>query len=272
MEEEKRINTANGLNIIPFDSKPPVYLVPAVDRAFRILALLKREGHEMTLMEIANATGWHKSSVHKLLVTLMHHGVLERDPSTKRYYLGISLAEYGRIALDKLDIRVAAKPFLKELADYSKETAVLAILQRTKMIMIDKREPFRNIRVSPFIGMRFQASATANGKALLAWLPEEKVREILETEGIPKSSKKAIMDIDAYNADLEETCRRGYAVDREEVYEGVSGVAAPVFTPGGKAIATLSIVGPEFRMTDEKVRDFGAKCVELATKLSDRLR
>jgi len=250
----------------------PDYMVPAVDRAFRILELLKTEGREMTLMEIAKATGWHKSSIHKLLITLRYHGVLERDASTKRYYLGISLAEYGRVALDKLDIRVTAKPFLKELVDYSNETAVLAILNGTKMIMIDKQEPFRNIRVSPYIGMRFPATATSNGKALLAWLPEEKVREIMQIEGLSKSTKKSIVDVDAYNADLTETCRRGYAVDHEEIFEGVSGVAAPVFTPGGKVIATLSIVGPEFRMTDEKIRDFGNKCVELAANLSDRLR
>ncbi|MBN2318139.1 MAG: IclR family transcriptional regulator [Acidobacteria bacterium] len=253
-------------------STKPAYLVPAVDRAFRILELLKVERREMTLMEIAKATGWHKSSVHKLLVTMNHHGILERDPLTKRYYIGITLAEYGRIALNNLDIRVTAKPFLKELVDYSNETAVLAILKGTKMIMIDKREPFLNIRVSPFIGMRFPATASSNGKALLAWLPEEMVQYILKIEGLPKSTKKSIADIEAYNADLEETCRRGYAVDREEFYEGVSAVAAPVFTPGGKAIATLSIVGPEFRMTDEKIRDFGNKCVELAAKLSDRLR
>lgn len=272
MQTESRENGAiesdNGSSI----TARPVYLVPAVDRAFRILDLLKTEGREMTLMEIAKATGWHKSSIHKLLITLKHHGVLERDPSTKRYYLGISLAEYGRIALDKLDIRVMAKPFLKELVDYSEETAVLAILNGTKMVMIDKREPIRQIRVSPYIGMRFPATATSNGKALLAWLPQDRVHKILQIEGFSRSTKKSIVDVDSYNADLAATYARGYAVDREEFYEGVSGVAAPVFTPGGKAIASLSIVGPEFRMTDEKISDFGNKCVELAAQLSDRLR
>ena len=250
----------------------PAYLVPAVDRAFRILELLRVEGREMTLMEIAKATGWHKSSVHKLLVTMNHHGILERDPLTKRYRIGITMAEYGRIALNNLDIRVTAKPFLKDLVDYSNETAVLAILKGTKMIMIDKREPFLNIRVSPFIGMRFPATATSNGKALLAWLPEDKVQMILQIEGLPRSTGKSIVNADDYSADLAATRSRGYAVDREEFYEGVSAVAAPVFTPGGKAIATLSIVGPEFRMTDEKITDFGNKCVELAAKLSDKLR
>ncbi|MBN2241380.1 MAG: IclR family transcriptional regulator [Acidobacteria bacterium] len=272
------MQTGNGGNTVPEpetgDAVPakPAYLVPAVDRAFRILQLLKQQGREMTLMEIAKATGWHKSSIHKLLVTMNHHGILERDPLTKKYCIGITMAEYGRIALNNLDIRVTAKPFLKELVDYSSETAVLAILKGTKMIMIDKREPFLNIRVSPFIGMRFPATATSNGKALLAWLPEDKVRMILQIEGLPRSTSKSIVDAEDYSADLADTRRRGYAVDREEFYEGVSAVAAPVFTPGGKAIATLSIVGPEFRMTDEKIRDFGNKCVELAAKLSDRLR
>ena len=112
-----------GLESAASDGLParPAYLVPAVDRALRILELLKMEGREMTLMEIAKATGWHKSSVHKLLVTMNHHGVLERDPLTRRYYIGITMAEYGRIALNNLDIRVTAKPFLKELMDYSNE-------------------------------------------------------------------------------------------------------------------------------------------------------
>jgi IclR family KDG regulon transcriptional repressor len=254
------------------ESDRPVYLVPAVDRAFCIMELLKTREREMTLMEIAKATGWHKSSIHKLLVTLMHHGVLERDPSTKKYYLGISLAEFGRVALEKLDIRVTAKPFLKELVDYSSETAVLAILKGTKIVMIDKKEPVLSIRVSPYVGMRFPATATSNGKALLAWLPRDMVEKILHIEGLPRSTKNSIVDVDAYYADLAETCRRGYAIDREEFYEGVSAVAAPVFTPGGKAVATLSIVGPEFRMTDGRITDFGNKCVELAAKLSDSLK
>jgi IclR family KDG regulon transcriptional repressor len=249
-----------------------VYLVPAVDKALRIMALLKTEGREMTLAEIARATGWHKSSIQKLLVTLNHHGVLERDEMTKRYSLGITLAEYGRVALNKLDIRIAAKPFLKELADYSSETAVLAILNGTKMVMIDKKEPILQIRASPFIGTRFPATATSNGKALLAWLPEDRVNEIILIEGLHASTARSITESEVYKADLAETRRRGYAIDREEFQEGVSGVSAPVFHPKGQVIATLSLVGPEFRMTESKIQGYGEKCVELAAQLSARLR
>jgi len=101
---ENRV-TYNLMNTADASVNKPVYLVPAVDRAFRIVELLKAKKCDMSLAEITKATGWHKSSIHKLLVTLSHHGILERDEDTKRYSLGIKLAEYGRIALNKLDIR-----------------------------------------------------------------------------------------------------------------------------------------------------------------------
>ena len=111
-----------------------IYLVPAVDKALDILALLRTDGREMNLAEISKATGSHKSSVQRLMTTLSHHGFVKRDEMTKRYALGIALAEYGRIALNNLDIRQLAKPFLQALVDYSGETAVLAILNDTKMV------------------------------------------------------------------------------------------------------------------------------------------
>ena len=261
----------NLMNVTPRSHKKSVYLVPAVDRSFRILELLKTQKYDMSLAEITKATGWHKSSIQKLLVTLSHHGVLERDEDTKRYSLGITLAEFGRIALNKLDIRITAKSFLKELVDYSGETAVLAILNGAKMVMIDKKEPVLQIRASPFIGTRFPATATSNGKALLAWLPDSRVEEILRIEGLTPFTPKSIVDRAAYQADLEAVRKRGYAIDRGEFQEGVGGVSAPVFSPNRQMIATISIVGPEFRMTEDKIRNCGVKCMEVAGKLGAKL-
>jgi IclR family KDG regulon transcriptional repressor len=249
-----------------------VYLVPAVDKALDILALLRAEGRELNIAEISKATGSHKSSVQRLMTTLNYHELVERDKLTKRYFLGIALAEYGRVALNNLDIRRLARPFLQSLVENSGETAVLAILNGTKMVMIDKREPQSQIRVSPFIGARFPATATSNGKALLAWLPDLRVAEIIQTEGLPASTTKSIVEHDAYRADLAATRERGYAIDREEFQEGVSGVSAPVFSPKGLVIATLSLVGPAFRMTEDNIREYGGMCVESASQLSTRLK
>ncbi len=249
-----------------------VYLVPAVEKALEILALLRKEGRELNLAEISKATGSHKSSVQRLMTTLNHHGFVKRDEMTKRYSLGITLAEYGRVALNNLDIRQIGKPYLQALVDYSGETAVLAILNDTKMVMVDKREPLIQIRASPFLGTRFPATATSNGKALLAWLPDERVAEIMQIEGLPAATRHSIIKPAVYREELAATRKRGYAIDREEFQEGVSGVSAPVFSPKGEVIATLSLAGPAFRMTEANLRKYGEKCVELASKLSTQLR
>ena len=270
-----KIERANSLKIVlkhpSVRGEQSVYLVPAVDKAIQILELLKSERREMTISEIARASGVHKSSVQKLLVTLAEHGVVERDPLSLRYSLGITLAEYGRIALDNLDIRRKAKPFLNALSEYSGETAVLAVLNGTKMVMVDKKEPLVPIRASPFIGMRFPATATSNGKVLLAWLPESRVDEIIKGEGLPAQTKNSITDPVAFRAELALTRERGYASDFGEWNEGGSGVSSPVFSRKGQVIATLSIVGPSFRMTKSKVREFGTKCIEMSSQLSAQL-
>jgi IclR family KDG regulon transcriptional repressor len=253
------------------DHEEPGYLVPAVDKAVRILEVMRADGRELSIVEIARATGWHKSSVQKLLITLNHHGIVERDEQTKRYSLGLALAELGRAALNKFDIRRIAKPILQELVDFSGETAVLGVLQGSNFVMIDKREPLVQIRVSPFLGMRHPATATSHGKALLAWLPEAKQEELIQLSGLPARTPKSITDPGRYREDLAETRRRGYAEEYDEFQEGVSGVAAPVFNPAGQVVATLSIVGPTFRMSQERMQAAGQKCSELAAELSQRL-
>ncbi len=266
-----RKNKKTSLKAEPIKTTKGAYIVPAVDRAVRILSLIKTEGREMTIAEIASATGWHKSSVHKLLVTLDHHGLLDRDETTKRYSLGFALAEYGRIALNNLDIRHAAKSFLRTLVDYTGETAVLSILRETKMVIVDVEEPQTQLRVSPTVGMRAPASTTSNGKAVLAFLPEDKVNEILSVEGLPAMTKKSITKAGAMRVEMAAIRERGYAMDNEEYQEGLAGISAPVFNSRGQAIGTLSIVGPACRITKDKIRNFGKKCAALAAQLSGML-
>jgi DNA-binding IclR family transcriptional regulator len=198
--------------------------------------------------------------------------VVERDEASKRYTLGIVLAEYGRVALNKLNIRDRAKRFLQTLSEFSGETAVLAVLDGTKMVMVDKTEPPIPIRASPFLGMRFPATTSSNGKVLLAWLPTERVAQIIKTEGLPARTKHSITDVETYLADLERTRRRGYASEQEEFHEGASAVSAPVFSAAHDVMATLSIVGPAFRMTEDKIHRYGEKCLELASALTAELK
>jgi DNA-binding IclR family transcriptional regulator len=244
-----------------------IYTVPAVDRAARILLMLTSGTREMTLAEIAAATGYHKSSVHKILMTLSHHGFLNRNESSKRYSLGIALARCGQAALDNLNVNRSAKSVLKDLSDFSGETANLAVLSGSKMVIVEAVEPLVELRVSPPIGTTDSVINKSNGKAVLAWMPEDLVGTIIKREGLPANTRHSITDAKAYRKELESVRAAGYAMDFEEFQDGISAVSAPIFDDEGHAVATLSIVGPAFRMTKEKMQRFGQKCAKAAAHL-----
>jgi DNA-binding IclR family transcriptional regulator len=217
------------------------YIVPAVDRAVRILTLLRNERREMTIAEISEAMDCNKSSIYKLLLTLNHHGLLARDPITKRYSLGVALMEFGRAVLSGFDIQHAAKPSLKALTAFSGETTALSILRGTKLTILEVEESTAELRVSLAVGMTNPATATSSGKAILAYLPEKQRNEILKIEGLTKHAKMSITNPAMYRKELEATRKRGYATDYEEFQEGIAGISAPIFSSKG-VIGAIAIV------------------------------
>jgi DNA-binding IclR family transcriptional regulator len=248
------------------------YAVPAVDRAARILQLLRAKERGMTIAEVAEATGWHKSSVHKILVTLSHHGLLDRNETTKQYVLGIALIDYGQYVLKKLDVSYAARNFLKELAEYSGETANYSIVRGTQIVLVDSIESGIDLRVVPPVGTINSLTTKSTGKAVLAFMPEDQIEKLLEAEGLPAVTKNSITDREAFHKELALIRKRGYAVDLEEFREGISAISAPVFNSSREIVGTLSLVAPAFRMTKEKASNFGKKCSETAARLSTMIR
>ncbi len=246
------------------------YIVPAVDRAVRILTLLRNERREMTIAEISEAMECNKSSIYKLLLTLDHHSLLARDPITKRYSLGVALMEFGRAVLSGFDIQHAAKPSLKALTAFSGETTALSILRGTKLTILEVEESTAEVRVSLAIGMTSPATATSSGKAILAYLPEKQRNEILRIEGLAKHAKGSITNPALYQKDLESIRKRGYSTDYEEFQEGIMGISAPVFSSKG-VIGAIAIVLPAFKATKVKTRKYGKKCAEEAARLSTLL-
>jgi IclR family acetate operon transcriptional repressor len=118
------------------------------------------------------------------------------------------------------------------------------------------------------MGMVAPATSTSNGKAVLAFLPESQVNEIIKAEGFSKRTKKTITKIGAFRRELAAIRERSYATDFEEFNEGLVAVSAPVFDSRGQPMGALSIAGPSFRMTKKKIWHYGKKCAEMAAQLS----
>lgn len=229
-----------------------VYKLQALDRAFAVLDLLAASSAPMGLAEIAIALKLHKSTAHRFLMVLERHRIVERT-STGKFRLGLRLCDFGSRAIEQYDLRDRAQLHLKTLVADVEETAHLCILEKTHMVYIDKQEPERSVRMISRVGASSPVHCTAVGKAILATMPRPQVEEILQGLSFERFTRHTMTSREALLKELDRTSRRGYAVDDEEREEGVRCAGMAILNARGDAIAAVSISGPSFRVTMQKI-------------------
>src|SRR5690348_2483731 len=145
-------------------------MVPAVDRAARLLEVIESAGRAMTISELARELGINKGTMRDLLETLRAHGLLERDEARKEYRLGPRLARLGMAAVGQLDLATIARPFLVDLAERVSGTVLLVVSHGDRATIVDKVDGARvAVEVSATVGRRIRLAAGACGKVFLAY-------------------------------------------------------------------------------------------------------
>ncbi|WP_354642405.1 IclR family transcriptional regulator [Kitasatospora camelliae] len=218
-----------------------------VDRALTILASL---GDGPASLEQAAATiGVHKSTALRLLRTLQEHGFVTRQ-SDHRYRLGGRLLSLAQQALDGIDVRQVAAPYLASLNERYGHSVHLSVLEDGEVLYLDRVEsrypdrPAGRPGSAARIGRRAPAAATAAGKVLLASLPEDRLAAFVAAQDFPAHTPRAIRTAEEFLAELAEVRRRGWAVDQAEYLSTVNCIAAPIAGSEGAAIAACSISAP----------------------------
>lgn len=248
------------------------YTIQSLDRAFLLLEELAmhRDGCGVTLL--SNLTGLHKSTVHRILNTLLTKGYIEKNDDTDKYSLGIKFLYLSSAILDRMDIRKVAKPLLEELCSSTGEVVHLSILGDGEAVYIDKVEnPNKSIRMCSQIGKSVPLHCTGVGKILLAWLPMKEVEAILAKHGMESFTKNTITDIETMKEHLKIIKEKGYAIDEIEHEEDIRCVAAPVYDNKGQVIASLSVSGPIMYVTKERIPQLTEKVKRTANEISYRL-
>jgi DNA-binding IclR family transcriptional regulator len=228
------------------------YKVQALDRAFAVLDLLAESDTPLGLAQVALSLQLHKSTAHRFLMVLEQHRMVERTSGGK-FRLGLRLFDFGNRAIEQYDLRDRAQPHLRRLVVETEETAHLCILEQTRVIYIDKIEPTRAVRMITRIGASNPVHCTSVGKAILAFLPEERITDILNRTRFEHFTSRTISTPEALRAEIDKTRRRGYAVDDEELEEGLRCIAVPVLDAQRLPVAAVSISGPSFRVTAQKL-------------------
>jgi len=256
------------------DSKPN-NLVQTIERASSILDILGQSPNGISIRELSSKIKLPKGTIHRLLSSLSYFGYVRQDPKTRNYLLGFKLVELGNLLLNQLDLRKEAEPFLKDLAERTKETVHMVLLDRNEVVYIDKVETDQHtsgLRMASRVGLRNPAHSSAVGKVLLAHFSEEELNNFTKEKGLLKRTENTITDPGRLREHLSIVRAQGYAIDDEENEKGIRCVAAPIYNEVGKPVAAMSISGPAFRITKKVIQESLKKeVIETATKISRRL-
>lgn len=245
--------------------------VQSAERIFKVLEILADNG-EMGLMELSTELGLHKSTVHRLLMSLICMGYAKQNEKNQKYTLTYKLVNMSGKILERMDIVEIAKPYLERLSNISGETVHLVRRDGSDILYIHKIEAkVGTIRMVSHVGMIHPMYCSGVGKAIMATLPEKEVKKIWDASVIERKTAKTIVTFEDMMKTLEQVRKNGYALDDEENEEGVRCIAASLRGYGKSVKYAFSISGPVSRMTKERIEELAADMKKVQAELSREL-
>ncbi|MDR3592013.1 MAG: IclR family transcriptional regulator [Negativicutes bacterium] len=246
-------------------------MIQSVVRATSIMEYIAANCDCETLSSISRGIGLSKTTTYSLIRTLEQLGYVQQDQSTGKYSLGLKLFELGQVVHSRMDLRTIARPYLIELARKYEETVHLAVLSKGEVVYIDKVDGSRSIRIASQVGGRNPAYCTGVGKVLLAGLPAVELDKIISARKLERYTAKTIIEPGLLKEHLQEVRTKGYAMDQEEIEEGLHCVAAPIKNHRGVAVAGISLSGPTQRLATSGVQQITDDLIETARLISSQL-
>ncbi len=246
------------------------FVVRALCRGLRVLALFNVDHPEWSLNELARTTKLHKATTYRMTRTMEAEGFLVFDPDTGNYHLGPALIPLSYLAQTQAELERLAKPFLEKLARESGETANLAIEVEGTFIMIASVLTAHTFKPSLPIGRVLTDLNNAHAKLAVAMKPPAERAQFLSRQPVAET-KYSLVDRKQIEAELDRVAQEGVAYDMEEHGLGVCSVAAPVFGPNGTLIATISVVGPKERFGPDERKRATEHVKRIAVELSEYL-
>lgn len=239
----------------------------SVISALSLLDLFTQERHQIGLSDLANISGIPKANVLRHLNALEYSGLVKQDLRTKKYQLGFKSLELAYLVNKQFNLRNLALPYMEKLREMTNETVCLQVEENGRGICIERLEANNKLVYLPPIGSREYLHAGASRKVLLAFLPDERIEEII-AEGLPAVAANTVTDPEQLRREIAQIRVRGYAITESEHVEGVTAISLPIRDRNGRTIASLSVVGPTFRMSEEKKGQYLENLMETVREIS----
>lgn len=236
----------------------------------RVLQVLARTG-EAGVSAIAAEIGVHKSTASRLLGSLEEHEMVTQAYDRGKYRLSLGILRLAAAVPERLEVTEQGHAVCERLAAKVGETVNVAVLRSHAAVHLDQARGPAAVGTHNWIGQSTPLHATASGKILLAHLNSHDRREALEQVVLERFTEHTITSVRRLEEELDAAQRLGYAVVAEEYEEGLNSIAAPIRDYAGMPSAALSVSGPVYRFSEERMRDVVSDVIAAAAEISERM-
>ncbi len=227
--------------------------VEAIERAVQILDVFSVDRPELGVAEITRALGLKRSTVHRALATMEAGGLLRQLPSSQKYALGPKIFKLAHVAQSQLSLANVALEPMRELRDRFNETVALHILEGRSRMVIQQVESTHDLRrIYHEMGKPLPLHAGSPGKAILAYLPADEIRKVIEETRLQPLTEETTIDPVRLAQELEVIRRQGFAASIGERSEGISSISCAIRNQEGRVVASINLSGPAERFTRER--------------------
>ncbi|SCW32480.1 transcriptional regulator, IclR family [Rhizobium mongolense subsp. loessense] len=240
-------------------------------KSMALLELVTHAEHPMRFTDILALAGQPRGTLHRQLGHLVEEGLLEFD-ADGRYAPGLRLLDLASRSWAKNEFRLIAEPHLRHLQQMSGETVHLGVLRETSIIYLDKIEGQQSVRMYSQIGNASPVYCTGVGKVALSILPDDALEALVRSLSFHSYTPQTLVSAEALLSEVAQIRKAGFAFDREEHEQGIRCVAAPIRMEDGKFAGGVSITGPAYRLTLERLEEWAAPLKQTAECIADAMR
>ncbi len=233
------------------------YSIQSVDNALDVLEALCDEGDEVRISRLSERLGMNKTSVFRLLATFENRGYVEKEKGSGKYRLGLSAYEIGQKFLSRMGLLRKARPVMERMVRECDEAAYITVRRGSDVLFLDMVDTSQQVKIISLVGKRYPVEIPAAGKVLLACTP---------ADGEAKAEWPSLAE------SLGKVRLQGFCIDQGAMGDGIASAAVPLFSSGGELQASLCFVGPDFRLSQEKIESmFLPRLQEAGNTISSKL-
>ena len=249
------------------------FFMNSIEKSIEILNYLSNMERSVGITELSLKLTFPKSTIHRILSTLLKYSLVAKEKETNKYKLGLRVLDYSNSFYNSFDFRQVAKPILKDVCRETKLTTFLTTWYNDKGICIDSLTPSLKVNTHLFvdIGKEMPFNCAASAKVILAYQQPKDIKRVIKNQNLYKYTPKTIVDPKKLEKHLMEIKRKGFAFCDEELEEGARAISVPVKNIDKEVIASITITGLSKRLSKSNIGKFSTILIKSSKKLSEML-